>query len=437
MIVWVISSKCTIKSVNNKVTRVVIIKFTRKISNNRLWTSSGLRRRNSFNSWTFFSTRFSVCWFVHRSSMDTSVRLVPRVFLSIGPLGLLVNVNQTCFESITKIVQRIQRDLLADYNDIHGRNRLLLTYIHYECTLHTPTETGLTKSNRRVRPSGCSRSQCHFFEIRQSSSEFVVSATSCSAKYLESWSSQSDVISRRRIIAEHGRCWRCSRFTYRRRDENQPSAQSTSTRTSAIARWSDICVALDLVRVCFERERDDFAFDYYFRHFRLILSVFFRLAFTRRVSLPMGRLFGCDAWLRFWQQLVLLRVSGLFVLPFRLCVLLFESVLADQKYGTLSPFDESISNRSSTSFLLSFLWRHHHAASSNHSRSSRSTTSESTQWNRRETSFDSIEQFLSVLSQRLPVVDGSNLCLQSDQNLLQRSTSIGNETRAKDKSFSV
>jgi len=51
-------------------------------------------------------------------------------------------VNQTCFETLTKIVQRIQRDLLADLNDIHGRNRLLLTYIHYECTLHTPTETG-------------------------------------------------------------------------------------------------------------------------------------------------------------------------------------------------------------------------------------------------------------------------------------------------------
>jgi hypothetical protein len=54
----------------------------------------------------------------------------------------LVNVNQTCFETLTKIVQRIQRDLLADLNDTHGRNRLLLTYIHYECTLHTPTETG-------------------------------------------------------------------------------------------------------------------------------------------------------------------------------------------------------------------------------------------------------------------------------------------------------
>ena len=53
-----------------------------------------------------------------------------------------MNMNQTCFETLTKIVQRIQRDLLSDLNDIHGRNRLLLTYIHYECTLHTPTETG-------------------------------------------------------------------------------------------------------------------------------------------------------------------------------------------------------------------------------------------------------------------------------------------------------
>jgi hypothetical protein len=59
----------------------------------------------------------------------------------------LVNVNQTCFETLTKIVQRIQRDLLADLNDTHGRNRLLLTYIHYECTLHTPTETGKLKFN--------------------------------------------------------------------------------------------------------------------------------------------------------------------------------------------------------------------------------------------------------------------------------------------------
>ncbi len=55
-------------------------------------------------------------------------------------------MNQTCFETLTKIVQRIQRDLLADLNDTHGRNRLLLTYIHYECTLHTPTETGKLNS---------------------------------------------------------------------------------------------------------------------------------------------------------------------------------------------------------------------------------------------------------------------------------------------------
>ena len=57
-----------------------------------------------------------------------------------------MNVNQTCFETLTKIVQRIQRDLLADINDAHGRNRLLLTYIHYECTLHTPNENGQLKS---------------------------------------------------------------------------------------------------------------------------------------------------------------------------------------------------------------------------------------------------------------------------------------------------
>jgi hypothetical protein len=73
------------------------------------------------------------------------------ISLLFSILADLVNVNQTCFESLTKIVQRIQRDLLADYNDIHGRNRLLLTYIHYECTLHTPTETGLTNAQEKRR----------------------------------------------------------------------------------------------------------------------------------------------------------------------------------------------------------------------------------------------------------------------------------------------
>lgn len=58
---------------------------------------------------------------------------------------VLVNVNQTCFETLTKIVQRIQRDLLSEFNDHHGRNRLLLTYIHYECTLHASTEPGQTE----------------------------------------------------------------------------------------------------------------------------------------------------------------------------------------------------------------------------------------------------------------------------------------------------
>ncbi|CAF3331877.1 unnamed protein product, partial [Rotaria sp. Silwood2] len=48
------------------------------------------------------------------------------------------NVNQTCFETLTKIVQR---DLLVDLNDTHGRDHVLLAYIHYECRLHTPTET--------------------------------------------------------------------------------------------------------------------------------------------------------------------------------------------------------------------------------------------------------------------------------------------------------
>jgi len=71
--------------------------------------------------------------------LDTLLSLLVR-----SPIvnGHCLNVNQTCFETITKIVQRIQRDLLPDLNDFHGRNRLLLTYIHYECTLHTPQENG-------------------------------------------------------------------------------------------------------------------------------------------------------------------------------------------------------------------------------------------------------------------------------------------------------
>ncbi|CAF0791221.1 unnamed protein product [Rotaria sordida] len=73
--------------------------------------------------------------------LDTLLSLLVR-----APIlnGHILNVNQTCFETLAKIVQRIQRDLLADLNDTHGRNRLLLTYIHYECTLHTPTETDMT-----------------------------------------------------------------------------------------------------------------------------------------------------------------------------------------------------------------------------------------------------------------------------------------------------
>ncbi|CAF3303207.1 unnamed protein product [Rotaria sp. Silwood2] len=54
----------------------------------------------------------------------------------------ILNVNQTYFETLTKIVQH---DLLAGLNDTHGRNHLLLAYIHYECILHTPTEIGYFK----------------------------------------------------------------------------------------------------------------------------------------------------------------------------------------------------------------------------------------------------------------------------------------------------
>ncbi|CAF1621232.1 unnamed protein product, partial [Didymodactylos carnosus] len=50
--------------------------------------------------------------------------------------GHIVNIGQTCFESLARIVQRI-KDLLPDMNDSHLRNKLLVTYIHYGCTLHT------------------------------------------------------------------------------------------------------------------------------------------------------------------------------------------------------------------------------------------------------------------------------------------------------------
>ncbi|CAF3642968.1 unnamed protein product [Adineta steineri] len=85
--------------------------------------------------------------------LDTLLSLLVR-----SPIlnGHILNVNQTCFETLTKIVQRIQRDLLADLNDTHGRNRLLLTYIHYECTLHTPTETdpsAISSKSASLRPS--------------------------------------------------------------------------------------------------------------------------------------------------------------------------------------------------------------------------------------------------------------------------------------------
>ncbi|UJR34198.1 hypothetical protein I4U23_021604 [Adineta vaga] len=85
--------------------------------------------------------------------LDTLLSLLVR-----APIlnGHILNVNQTCFETLTKIVQRIQRDLLADLNDTQGRNRLLLTYIHYECTLHTPNETdisAISSKSASLRPS--------------------------------------------------------------------------------------------------------------------------------------------------------------------------------------------------------------------------------------------------------------------------------------------
>ncbi|CAF3352510.1 unnamed protein product, partial [Rotaria sp. Silwood2] len=63
------------------------------------------------------------------------------------------NVNQTCFEILTKIVQC---DILAGLNDAHGTNHVLLAYIHYQCRLCTPTETDMTVFSLKsasLRPS--------------------------------------------------------------------------------------------------------------------------------------------------------------------------------------------------------------------------------------------------------------------------------------------
>ncbi|XP_064626372.1 dedicator of cytokinesis protein 7-like isoform X5 [Lineus longissimus] len=51
--------------------------------------------------------------------------------------GQVLNVAQTCFESIAQIVRRIT-NLLDEKNDQHGRNSLLTTYIHYSCALPSP-----------------------------------------------------------------------------------------------------------------------------------------------------------------------------------------------------------------------------------------------------------------------------------------------------------
>ncbi|XP_022240544.1 dedicator of cytokinesis protein 7-like isoform X2 [Limulus polyphemus] len=48
--------------------------------------------------------------------------------------GQVMNIGQTAFESIANIVKSLV-DLLESQNDQHGRNNLLTTYIHYQCTL--------------------------------------------------------------------------------------------------------------------------------------------------------------------------------------------------------------------------------------------------------------------------------------------------------------
>ena len=59
------------------------------------------------------------------------------VYCTCFVLQRSVNIGQTAFEAIGQIVKRIQNMLELKF-DRHGRNSLLMTYIHYSCTLPHP-----------------------------------------------------------------------------------------------------------------------------------------------------------------------------------------------------------------------------------------------------------------------------------------------------------
>ncbi|KAG0718406.1 Dedicator of cytokinesis protein 7 [Chionoecetes opilio] len=54
--------------------------------------------------------------------------------------GTLVNIAQSCFETIGTIVNRVS-GLLEDKNDQHGRNGILLSYVAYQSTLPHPDDS--------------------------------------------------------------------------------------------------------------------------------------------------------------------------------------------------------------------------------------------------------------------------------------------------------
>ncbi|XP_063863721.1 dedicator of cytokinesis protein 7-like isoform X4 [Scylla paramamosain] len=54
--------------------------------------------------------------------------------------GQLVNIAQSCFETIGTIVNRVS-GLLEDKNDQHGRNSILLSYVAYQSTLPHPDDS--------------------------------------------------------------------------------------------------------------------------------------------------------------------------------------------------------------------------------------------------------------------------------------------------------
>ncbi|XP_067118403.1 dedicator of cytokinesis protein 7 isoform X1 [Centruroides vittatus] len=66
--------------------------------------------------------------------MDKLIRLLVRPPVVAGQV---MNIGQTAFEAMAMIVCNIT-NLLEIQNDQHGRNSLLATYVHYQCTLPHP-----------------------------------------------------------------------------------------------------------------------------------------------------------------------------------------------------------------------------------------------------------------------------------------------------------